>query len=407
MTLTPGITAPIVPEIFNPQKLADIKYIYAESDFPEPVAGKIPLVSGTVYNIVGNVTISNQLEPPTDGNVTLTSSGPFLSSLTYTGAGAMFENSALNNGRIEIWRIFLLAPNGSVSNISGSSSGFVLLAFMGIATTLDLGAITGTACTIFFSNFQDFAQGFTFNALAGLTFSQNFVQNARNTAGLKMVEITGAHQEIQFNGNFLETSGANETILDINSESTTTGASVVGGSFNIAAGGQVFEPTGKDKTDPNWKFSGNTGVADSAVTGGSYIDVPKIIAVTALNTWTRIDDVSSGVASTWTENDVERFTFDDTTGEFTYTGLQDRAVEVIATATILKNGGGADLISIGIALNGVVNPQSEAESQNSTATVVTSVARFNISNGDKISVWTRNRSTATSIAFTQGICSIR
>lgn len=391
---------------FSPAEIADTVYIYQESDFPAPSGGVIQLENKR-YVIVNNIVTANTLRIPATGRCHIRSN--FTDSgfnITYTGANSMFDQPAMSSALLLLENLVLTSA-AKFLDVAGDANSIVIINFSTIIGVADLGNITGIGFSIESSLFAGQGQGFIFTACNTVNIVGTLFPGGQNNPGQTLLSYFGACGGLRISGNLLQTGGPNETLMSFDAAFVTSG--LVGNSNAVVnvAGGTVFAPGGKDKTDPSLVFQANTGIADSAAIGDAYVDVPQTVTITTINQFELISDANTGSISTWTMRNLEQFSFDDTTGEFTYIGNETKSIQVTATATIEKVGGGSDRISIACALNGVIQAPSESETQNNQPTSVTSIASFTVAPGDVLAVYCRNKSGTSDIIIDQMLANLR
>lgn len=398
----------LLADEITPGSIANVQYIYKESDFPNPVGGVITL-ENKAYNIVGLVSVDNKIKPPSGNACRIFSDNAGSNGLNYTGTGALFENVALDGGVFTIDNLICNAPAGIIFDIASATSGIVSVTTSSLTNALDLGQILTVGISIKFNAIQDFDQGLSFSGNNGLSFSENSILNTRNAVGCIFVEVKGAQKQILINDNFIDTSGANETIFDIDAVSTTTGAVAVGNGVDISSGGVVFDPAGKDQTDIDWKFSANAGIPDSASTCGMCVPagVPAaIVTITDIGVPVVINDASTGETNIWDLSDQERFEIDVSTGTITYIGNDTAAFQVNARATVEKTGGGTDRVSLFVLINGSEGICGGGSTDNPTATGVTTFRRATLSTNDVLTLAVANEDTMDNIEIFSAFISV-
>ena len=291
--------------------------IKSESDFPTAVGGYIDLDTNVEYTISGNVLIYNSIRVP-DGSINKIKSAEFGSSaLVYMGTDALFKDDS-HRGILGLAEIIISAPLGKVFDIADTTKvGSVIHDFCIFNNCSELGNLNDVALTLSFSKFADCGQGFTFNDNISIAIMDLSFNTWKNQAGCKYMRFTGDHGQIRISGHFAKTAGANENIFDIDSGMTTTGGQVFGTQNNIAAGGNVFASGSKNQTDPDWTWTNNGGISDSAVTAAGYLLSNALTTdIPAIDAWVGIN------GNTWT-SDIKERTEVDSDGVLKYIGLED------------------------------------------------------------------------------------
>jgi hypothetical protein len=150
--------------------------------------------------------------------------------------------------------------------------------------------------------------------------------------------------------------------------------------------------------DLQWNFQGNAFVdgttsntrndADSFLTGTTTVTIGSIGVYVAVG------------GANWDSSISERFTT-STAGLFTYIGLGNLEIEIIASSTVEKVGGGADKICSKIAINGTVQDRSIGCTENATPTGVISLGFFNVSTGDTIQLFVGNEDSTANVVVSE------
>jgi len=132
----------------------------------------------------------------------------------------------------------------------------------------------------------------------------------------------------------------------------------------------------------------------------AFMTTTENVTVSASNTYYAIGGVN------W-QNDVNsRFTI-GTDGLVTYNGLETIGVTIASSATLEKQGGGSDFISMEIAINGVTQAKSKGSTDNTSPTQIVSAGLFPIVNGDTIQLYVANEDSTSNIIVGQATMIIR
>lgn len=362
--------------------------IASESDFPEPIGGQI-FLDNKRYIIANSVSISNELVPPTDGSVMFQGDNGSFSVLTYTGTGSMFSNLALGVGTIVLDTMVFSCPSGKFFNLDGSAAGLMLAKFSIFANIANMGNIDGIGSSTIACSMFTVGTGIVYNNTAGITYSRNFFRLPQDVGGSDMITVTGTNGDVQITSNFMDTAAANQNLLNITAGSTVTSGVVVGNGFNVSGGGSIFKAGSKDEKDLSWNYSSNSGVKDSAKIG-SFVVVGNTTATTisTINVWTDINLGAGAVAG----SDIERFSITDaTTGEITYTGLDEFGGPVSSTMQI-DSTGAAQTYEFRFLINGSVTTDGAVMGVSiaSNDVALSFISPLKLVTGDTVRIQTRN-----------------
>ena len=127
-----------------------------------------------------------------------------------------------------------------------------------------------------------------------------------------------------------------------------------------------------------------TNVGDTVMTN------PENVNIITIGTFERIGGTS------WVAGFQELYVI-DTAGRMNFTGRLRRTVQVIATATLEKVGGGADLAQLAIAINNVERSKTVAATKNKDPTALTSIGIFQLAEGETIQAVVANMDTTANI----------
>ncbi|HWY98431.1 MAG TPA: hypothetical protein VNY36_05025, partial [Bacteroidia bacterium] len=144
--------------------------VKSASDFPAPVSGVITLVSGTLYEINGTITLTNKIDL---NGCKITGVDGLNDKLVYTGASELFTGT--NTG--SVLSLTLSAPAGNLFNINASGAiKNLLVQNCNMIGCNSLGTIQSVGGKVFFSNIVYFANtnGITFQNDSVVGIYDNF-----------------------------------------------------------------------------------------------------------------------------------------------------------------------------------------------------------------------------------------
>lgn len=185
----------------------------------------------------------------------------------YVGTGTMFTSSDFGTIEFDNFVGVSSDPSATMFNLSGAGSVFVSRSlFLGSGGTG--GVIANDLTTMLFCTLSDFGAGFDISCAGGFAFTEGSIDTWQNQPSTTMLKFSPPMTFISIYDNGFVTSGANETILDIDETLLTAGTriNINTTDFDITLGGIIFAPNSLDQTSLNSKYSGNVGVADSTVT---------------------------------------------------------------------------------------------------------------------------------------------
>ena len=326
----------------------EVEEIGSMADFPDAVAGVRTLVAGKTYRILAALTTSDRFVLPTGSTINF-ESGTFNIgiSITYTGTGTLFTGTDITALQI-FGMAFLNTGSGTLFNISAGVSNFPFVTFN---TSLAFGwASVGTVTNVLY-----FADSSAFvNCTAGITMVDplniNLILGAYfNTSDLGTIffDIQGTGFVTLACSQIRTTGRAGEFIFKVaNGIDDASSLRFVNNEFINA---NLFDPAGRDKTDPAINTLANAGQPDSFTIGSYIVDSNTTATTFAGNSiFTDFDFNALAIAG----DNIELFTLTDTTtGELTYNGVEDFDGTITFIVYCTSTGGAVDF-EIRLVLNG-------------------------------------------------------
>lgn len=364
-------------------------------DFPSESGGAITLEDNKVYQLGADVTspypfVAGQ-------NNIITSGNPFATILTYVGAGTMFTGNGVS---FALDRIIIACPSAQAFNFTGTGNNETFglnIVSIGICqkcgTFDDLRSVNITNSSFF-------------NCSDGLTISGTTYWDTLTIIRMRLINQNGPAVGLDLTTSVHKTFEISDYVYQ--SVSGSVGISGLANSGNVATGfianvvrGEFPSPitplSGIASNDVRWNFIGNAGIEDSQNRGDLFLENgSETVTVVAASTFYEIGTPSGG--ANWNGDVQDRFIF-NSAGYLTYIGEQTIDVQVIATATVEKVGGGSDVIEMRIANNWTAGnsglAKSKSQTQNAQPTSITSVALTTVSEGDTIRpIFANNGSTS-------------
>jgi hypothetical protein len=355
--------------------------VKSASDLPAPVGGVITLVSGTLYEINGTVTLSNKIDL---NGCQISGRDPVNDKLVYTGSAELFTGSNVGNLRY----LTFIASSGKVFNINAGGANKNLLVqncyFLGCSS---VGTIQSVGGTVYFANVAYFSNS------TGITYQNDTYVVLDNTlwdiSNYNTYEsFIGTFSIIQILGGDRLVSSANSaTALDISGITTLTVGSVkvvmfvgngtyVNGTFSNS---WEIESTGLN-TEKDDVSSGNIYLTSAVSTSFTSVGTPtKILGTTTSASLFRVSSPASNRLS--------------------YTGTKAKHFQVICSLSSIASGNNKDF-AFYIVKNGTILPESK-QLMKFSSTVdrgsITLSCTVQLSISDYIEVWVENDTDNTSV----------
>ena len=250
-------------------KLSDITSLLEDTSDGNGLA--YHLEDGVLYRQTASFSVDYPIVLPVDGYGAWEGMDS-VTFLTATHSGPIFTDSAGNVGAFDVSRVGLSSSGGGslfnfVSNDSAKNS------YVGFEKIYaDTGASVGycgvdMSMDLFFAGALNFDDGVTIEDCTQFTMGGASWNTGTTTADSARVHVLGDNGDLVSWG-FTMNDGAGTYCFDIDSASTTTGATVFGG---VKTGDVTdFKPDGKDQTDTYWWFDACVGFPQSTVNGGCY-----------------------------------------------------------------------------------------------------------------------------------------
>ena len=362
------------------------------SNLPAAAAGIITLAANTKYLFANDVDFGSDRLVFSDRSV-VAGIESLVITLTYLGTGDFFTMTDTTN-RVD--NMFISAPNGRIFNWS-STSGLELRVTDVQCSSARFGTFTGSNSIL---RFSFISPSFTAD---GLEFSGSFTS--------VLWEVSGANVQA---GVFfkLGTATFNSFIVDKVLMAVAGGAtflSGLAGSANISAGGlgtilitrisgAGTVLSGITADDALWEFFHNDEIADTRPDGLLSMQANATATVIA------VAGTPVLVAGTWVVERVSQFT-GTTAGRLTYNGGKDATLPDTGSFTVEPVSGGAVNVSVEVAINGVVVPNSKrtANASSGNPTSITVPWQEVLSTSDFVEYFVTNEDTTVNLLVASAI----
>ena len=333
-----------------------VYFIASKSDFPTAVGGVITLLDNATYYVTTTVDLLGDRIVSGQNSVILgfSSENCYLKSTGLNSATALITS----NYSLPIRNISF--THGTVFNLDGD----------GVTTALDWFGINFVNCATVgtikdYSNFVmgDSAflnsSGMTFDGSIGTIAFGNclFDTSSGGTAITLASTLTVSRRFRIIYSSFVTLSG--ETSLNVSSSATIGNERYILDTVNFSGGGSYI--LGVDQTSNKTLFTNCVGIQNTTTRGFYYMvnnttDTP--IGVPNVNVWVK------ALGTTTADSNNSKFTH--TNNRLTYTGAFNTSF-LVSVNTAVRSGASNQNISIGIAKNGSILPNSEMTIRTSTS----------------------------------------
>lgn len=352
------------------------------SDLPAPVGGVITLLSNTVYEINGTISLSSKIDL---NEAWLRGIDAVNDKLIYTASsGELFTGDKGGNIR----HLTLSAPNAGakVFNLdAGNANKNLIVQFCYIIGSNNIGIVKGYGGTVYMETIAYF-----YNT-NGITYQDNNNMIISNT----LWDISNSNTYETFTGSFsiIQKIGGD---MIVSSSNSAVGINVSG--ISSIQGGELktvlFYGSGIYKTgnfSKQWEVESNglRTEKDDVAAGNIYITTPVNTSFSAINTPTKVLGTTTNTGLFRVDMPVNN--------RIQYTGTKTRRFQVICSLSIASSGNNK-YYSFYIYKNGVQLPESRQALKlgaNADKGSVTLSCTVELDANDYIEVWVENNTDAT------------
>ena len=362
-----------------------------ESDLPTPIAGVITLADNTDYLFTTDISTSNRFV--VGDNCVVRAADNFVVTLTYTGFGDMFTGG---NKAFAVKNITIAADSANqLFNLSSTdpTQGVLIMLRVNFGATTKLGTLDNifgvemSGCSV-----NGVTNGFTFaNNITFSIFSANSIAFTSGT----FLDLNGG----RFDGLSLINNGivvtAGGTVLTGEANSANINAGGLGVvSNNRKNGGTFLSAISAD--DSRWNFSLNDDIADTRPDALLSFITPTTTTITTVSTPVIVD-------GTWTVERVSQFSA-TAGGRVAYLGEKPAILPITVRLSIEPINGSDRQISVYLAKNGVIIPNSRAQGTASTLdpASITVIWQDEVSPNDFYEVYIANETNINNLIVDSG-----
>lgn len=375
------------------------------NDFPAPVGGVITpdgTVNGQtpVYKIGANIDLgSNRIQCREDDFCVMIGDSPASAGLSSTTTEALItgiDSILLITGialSAPLGRIYDLTQNDGLCLVVDTATRHLLPSKPSLFDNLNISA--------FFSSQFIFCATGVFS-LSGATYGEFLCDTCNFDVGNNgvIVELgVTVCSAFSFLGNRFVSTATNDLfggLVDSGNILDDTQA-MVSGTRTV---GTVPTFVNISPDDIRWEFQSNSKMFNSSKAADMYLSAAQTTTINTIGVYVPIGGVN------WLSDVGTRFSV-STGGLMTFLSETTDRVMIIASATLSKVGGGFDVASVRIAINGVTQVKTTSDTESNRPTVVASQGLFTMSEGDTIQLYVANKtSTANIISDTAGVSAI-
>lgn len=317
------------------------------SDLPAPAAGIITLAANTQYLLANDIDVAAD-RFVFSANSTISGIESLVITLSYSGTGDLFTMTDVTS---RFSNMTISCPSGRVVNWTETSGVVLRINDVSVTSCNKFGRFSGTAGVIRATNVSPSITA------DGLEFVGNFRSLLWETSALTI----GGGAVFNLGTATFDSFIADTILATLNGTSNLISGAT--GSANINTGGSgliermrlsgVGTPlSGITVDDALWEFVGNDDIADTRPDG--LLSMQGNAAATVIS----VAGTPVLVAGTWVVNRASQFT-GTTAGRLTYNGGKDATLPITGSFTVEPVSGGAVDLSIEVAIDGIVVPNSK------------------------------------------------
>lgn len=376
-----------------------------ESQLPAPSGDAITLVGGKIYQLTGSFSMSNRLVM-SQGS-TLTANNVFSIVLTYTGTGNFISGT---NVSFEITRAIVDCPSGTLFNVTDTVGGtksvtlsdFFVLSCASLGTINDMFALVVNNAAVLSADV-----GLTLSGIKWRTLSVQRLSISSTEIDLIGIDLGSAlFPNLAITELLVSTPDA--------SPSTAVGVKGLPNGGNLPAGsigkitnssflGGVTPLEGITSDDVRWFFDGNSANVDNTMP-----DALVSLTANATDTPISVMGTAEKVAGTWAVQADSHYT-GDTTGKVVYDGERALVTPLDAIATVEPASGTNKTITLYLAINGSVVPETamQVETSQGSPKVLSTMWQEKLTQTEFIEVFVANETDTIDILVSSAILRLR
>jgi hypothetical protein len=386
-------------DVWTPLNYIQRQPVFSSDDLPDPTNGTHTLTGQTAYVFNGFVTSPYGLD---------ISNGPALlgrhasmDGFIHTGGATAITGSG---GGYFQDSLYVHAPGGTIYNISGDQTTEMLVtdsAFSdaaGLGDIVSLGTVDGFRVPTWKNcNFEDFADGITFDGSADKIFITASPFRNVSGAGVDILTLAGTSNAslVDFVNNYIKDVQSDTVVWRVESGGEPAEVFQYRGTVHdttFTIGNSIVGPNASPTVEPFWVKDSHP-IKESTVTGELYLTQDKTVTIGTQDQWYEVN------GTTQTGNEQER-TQQANNGTIEYIGSKNVNVQVAVNTAL--TGANGRTYEIAIAKNGTVEPAStmEVEAQGTQAPVNPSTGAVeDLAPNDTISLQVRNRDGTEDVTF--------
>jgi hypothetical protein len=370
--------------------------VNALSDLPTPAAGIITLADDTQY-LQGNSFSLGTNEIVMGNNCAFDGIDSVAVTLTYTGTADMFT---ITNKRARISSITISCASGRVINFSDNTDTIFRMHDCSVSCSVfGLFNSTGTnGSTTRFTNVSPSTISSNGSTITGGWNTWLWEISAANITGGALFDFGTATFDAIALDLVLANLGAGTTLISgaASSANINTGGTAIITRMLTSGAGSIL--SGVTVDDALWNFFHNDDIADTRPDGLLSMQNNATATVIA------VAGTPVLIAGTWVIERVSQFT-GTAAGRLTYNGGKDATLPDTGSFTVEPVSGGAVNISIELALNGTIVPNSKRTANSSAGNPASITAPWQevLSTGDFIEWFVTNEDSTVNILVASSI----
>lgn len=322
------------------------------ADFPDPVGGVITLQDNKDYLLVADVATSNRFVLGSGTVVRAVDSR--ITTLTYTGAGAMFTTQ---NGDQSVKEIKLSCPNGTLFDTTSNNAGALLVKWVRVITCKMFGIIHKPVVGMYNIYIDTMTgSGFTFGGAASRFSIEGLIVGTQTSATAKIFDFgLQVFNSLNVEGVEILSSVVGAIVFEGLTAGQNLSTTAIGFISDVNIQGGATALSGIDYRDTGWDFSRCNTIPTTSPNALTVLTTAYDVTVGTVNTPVVVDGGGNFAQQSYWQFDT------NVNGRVTYRGKRTAQRDLNAVIAVAPVSGTNKTIAAYIAKNGVVIQESRMD----------------------------------------------